>query len=148
MPGWLTREIGCTEIENPLKHIPINTVLGQYFCNTISKVPIFGEVSTSPNSNFIILSFDLIQCNPSVTTEIKINERGTALSWVKLTFPQLDGLTILFEFIGRKLIADADELVYALREPNARSRRGNTPIKQDGHALMCFLDRMITTHLR
>ena len=148
MPGWLTREIGCTEIENPLKHIPINTVLGQYFCNTISIVPIFGEVSTSSNSNFIILSFDLIQCNPSVTTEIKINERGNALSWVKLTFPQLDGLTILFEFIGRTLIADADELVYALRELNARSRRGNTPIKQDGHALMCFLDRMITTHLR
>ena len=46
------------------------------------------------------------------------------------------------------MIADADELVHALRELNARSRRGNTPIKQDGHALMCFLDRMITTHLR
>jgi hypothetical protein len=115
MPGWLTREIGCTEIENPLKHIPINTVLGQYFCNTISIVPIFGEVSTSPSSNFIILSFDLIQCNPNITMEIKLNERGNALSWVRLTFPSLDGLTILFEFIGRTLIADADELIHALR---------------------------------
>ena len=85
MTGWLTRDIGCTEIENPLKHTPINTVLGKYFCNTISIAPIFGEVSTSPNSNFIILSFDLIQCNPSIITEIKLNERGNALSWVKLT---------------------------------------------------------------
>jgi hypothetical protein len=57
MPDWLTKRIGCTEIENSLKHIPINTVLGKYFCNTISIVP----VNTSPNSNFIILSFDLIQ---------------------------------------------------------------------------------------
>ena len=75
MPGWLTRDIGCTEIENPPKLIPINTVLGKYFCNTISILPTFGEVSTSPKSNFIILSFDLMQCNPSIITEIKLKER-------------------------------------------------------------------------
>lgn len=43
MPDWLTKRIGCAEIENPLKHIHINTVLGKYFCNTISIVPVFGE---------------------------------------------------------------------------------------------------------
>ena len=66
-----------TEKELNLKKERINNELSNFaiiFCNTISIVPIFGEVSTSPNSNFIILSFDLIQCNPSVTTEIKINE--------------------------------------------------------------------------
>ena len=58
MPGWLASEMGCREIENPLRKIPINTVLGQYFCNTIAIMPILEEVSMSPHSNFIILSFD------------------------------------------------------------------------------------------
>ena len=48
MPGWLASEMGCREIENPLRKIPINTVLGQYFCNTIAIVPILEEVSMSP----------------------------------------------------------------------------------------------------
>ena len=31
MPAWLASEIGCREIENPLRKIPINTVLGNIF---------------------------------------------------------------------------------------------------------------------
>ena len=53
MPEKIVSEIGCATIDNPFKHIPINTVLGQYHCNTIVIVPILEEVSTSPNSDFI-----------------------------------------------------------------------------------------------
>jgi len=31
-PTWIIKELGCEEIDNPLAHIPINTVLGQYYC--------------------------------------------------------------------------------------------------------------------
>jgi len=30
-PTWIIKELGCEEIPNPLAHIPINTVLGQYY---------------------------------------------------------------------------------------------------------------------
>ena len=147
MPDWLTKRIGCTEIETPLKHIPIKTVLGKYFCNTISIVPVFGEVNTSPNSNFIILSFDLIQCNPSIETEIKLNERGSAIQWVRLTFPALNNLSITIEFTGRTLIADADDLINALRDLNLISLDATTPTKIDKSSLTSYLDRFLTGHL-
>ena len=57
MPARIVTAIGCKTVDNPFKHIPINTVLGQYHCNTIAIVPILEEVSMSPNSDFIILSF-------------------------------------------------------------------------------------------
>ena len=110
-------------------------------------MPVFGEVNTSPSSNFIILSFDLIQCNPSIETEIKLKERGSAIQWVRLTFPTLNDLSITFDFTGRTLIADADDLINAPRDLNLVSLDSTTPIKIDKSSLTSYLDRFLTGHL-
>ena len=85
MPQRIVSEIGCEEIDNQLKHVPINTVLGKYFCNTITIVPVLEEVSTSPNSDFIILSFDVAQCNSRIKKEIKLNDEGSAIGQTNLS---------------------------------------------------------------
>jgi len=122
MPARIVTEIGCPTVDNPFKHIPINTVLGQYHCNTIAIVPILEEVNTSPNSDFIILSFDVAQCNNRIRKEIKLNEEGSAILWVKLTFPDLNEVKIFFEFVGRTLIADATRLVQELVKLNRKAK--------------------------
>ena len=138
MPAWLASEMGCREIENPLRKIPINTVLGQSFFNTIAIVPILEEVSMSPHSNFIILSFDVTQNNENILSEIKLNEQGIAMLWVKLIFPALDYLEVMFEFEGKTLIADATELVQALVELQAKIRSTSTPVTPRSGSLTSF----------
>ena len=145
MPARIVTEIGCKTIDNPFKHIPINTVLGQYHCNTIAIVPILEEVSMSPNSDFIILSFDVVQCNGRIKKEIKLNEDGSAILWVKLTFPDLNDLEILFEFVGRTLIADGTQLVRELIKMN---RKIKSESEGERSSLTAYFDRMISTHLR
>ena len=76
-PTWIIKELNCEEIANPLAHIPINTVLGQYYCQVLATVPILEQVSTSENSNFIILAFDVIQNNPMIRTSIELNRTNT-----------------------------------------------------------------------
>ena len=141
MPQKIVTEIGCTTINNPFKHIPINTVLGQYHCNTIAIVPILEEVSTSPNSDFIILSFGAVQCNSRIRKEIKLNEEGSAILWVKLIFPDLNDLEIFFEFVGRTLIADATQLVQELIKMN---RKIKSKAEGERSSLTAYFDRMIT----
>jgi len=51
---------------NPLRHIHINTVLGQYFCETIVMIPVLEQCSMSTNSNFIIFAQDLMQDHAKV----------------------------------------------------------------------------------
>jgi hypothetical protein len=145
MPARIVTEIGCRTVDNPFKHIPINTVLGQYHCNTIAIVPILEEVSMSPNSDFIILSFDVVQCNKKIRKEIKLNAEGSAILWVKLTFPDLNDLEIVFEFVGRTLIADATQLVRELIKMN---RKIKSESEGERSSLTAYFDRMISTHLR
>ena len=145
MPARIVTEIGCTTVDNPFKHIPINTVLCQYHCNTIAIVPILEEVSTSPNSDFIILSFDVVQCNSRIRKKIKLNEEGSAILWVKLTFPDLNDLEIFFEFVGRTLIADATKLIQELVKMN---RQVKSKTEGERSSLTAYFDRMISTHLR
>jgi hypothetical protein len=104
-PTCMIKELGCEEIPNPLSHIPINTVLGQYYCQVIATVPIVEQVSTSENSNFIILAFDVIQTNPLIQTRIELNHTMTKMESVTLTFPALHNLQVKFKFEGRTLIA-------------------------------------------
>ena len=100
-----------------------------------------------PYSNFIILSFDVTQNNENILSEIKLNEQGSTMLWVKLIFPALDYLEVLFEFEGKTLIADATELVQALVELQAKIRSTSTPVTPRSGSLTSFFDRMITTHL-
>jgi hypothetical protein len=67
--------------------------------------------------------------------------------WVKLIFPELDYLEVMFEFEGKTLIADATELVHALVELQAKIRSTSTPNTPKPGSLTSFFDRMITTHL-
>lgn len=122
MPTWLTQQIGCKEIENPLKRI--RKVLLQHDIHSTNLRR--SQHEPELKLHHFVLRF---------STEIKLNEHGTALSWVKLTFPQLDGLTIFFKFTGRTLIADADDLVHALTEWQHRSTLGGTPTKHDRSSL-------------
>ena len=145
MPQKIVTEIGCATIDNPFKHIQINTVFGQYHCNTIPIVPILEEVSTSPNSDFIILSFDVVQFNSCIRKENKLNEEGSVILWVKLTFPDLKDLEFFFEFIGRTLIADATQLVPELIKMN---RKVKSKAEGERSSLTAYFDRMITTCLK
>jgi hypothetical protein len=150
-PTWITKELGCEEIPNPLAHIPINTVLGQYYCQVIATVPILGQISTSENSNFIILAFDVIQNNPSIQTRIELNHTRTKMESVTITFPELHNLQVKFEFDGRTLIASANELINSLRyhivSINTKNKIGTSPIKSANQSITEFLDRIITGHL-
>ena len=123
-PIWIVKELGCEEIINPLAHIPINTVLGQYYCQVLAMVPTLDQVSTSENSNFIILAFDNIQNNPLIQTHIRLNEAKTKMESVTLTFTELHNLRVTFTFEGRTLIAKANELINALRY-HITSKRDN-----------------------
>ena len=113
-------------------------------------VPILDQVSTSENSNFIILAFDVIQNNPMIRTHIELNEAKTKMESVTLTFTDLHNLRVTFTFEGRTLIAHANELFNALRyhiiSKKANPQRG-IPLKSAGQSLTDFLDRLITGHL-
>ena len=113
-------------------------------------VPIFEQVSTSENSNFIILAFDVIQNNPRIKTHIQLNETKTKMESVTLTLTDLHNLRVKFTFEGRTLIANANELVNAIRY-HIISKRDNPNIskftKSARSSLTEFLDRMITGHL-
>ena len=149
-PTWIIKELDCEEIANPLAHIPINTVLGQYYCQVLATVPILEQVSTSENSNFIILAFDVIQNNPMIRTSIELNRTNTKLESVTLTFPVLHNLQIKFTFEGRTLMANANELVNALRYHIVSTKTNphtGTPLKSATQSLTDFLDRLITGHL-
>ena len=69
---------------------------------------------------------------------------------VTLTFPALHNLQIKFTFEGRTLIADANDLVNALRYHIVSTKANthtSTPTKQATQSLTDFLDRLITGHL-
>ena len=53
-------------------HIHINTVLGQYFCETIVMIPVLEQCSMSNNSNFIIFAQDLMQDHTKVKMEVNL----------------------------------------------------------------------------
>ena len=55
-------------------HIHINTVLGQYFCETIVMIPVLEQCSMSNNSNFIIFAQDLMQDHAKVKMEVNLKE--------------------------------------------------------------------------
>ena len=79
-------------------------------------VPTFDQVSTSENSNFIILAFDVIQNNPQIRTHIQLNKAKTKTEAVSLTIPELHNLTISFTVEGKTLIANANQLINSLRD--------------------------------
>ena len=113
-------------------------------------VPFLDQVSTSENSNFIILAFDVVQNNPQIKTHIQLNDMKTKMESVTLKIPELHNLRVTFTFEGKTLIANANELVNSLRyyivSKKANPQRG-TPLKLARQSLTDFLDRLITGHL-
>ena len=55
-------------------HIHINTVLGQYFCETIVMIPVLEQCIMSNNTNFIIFAQDLMQDHAKVKMEVNLKE--------------------------------------------------------------------------
>ena len=61
IPERIVERLGGIKMMNPLRHIHINTVLGQYFCETIVMIPVLEQCNMSTNSNFITFAQDLMQ---------------------------------------------------------------------------------------
>ena len=72
VPERIVERLGGIKIIDPLRHIHINTVLGQYFCETIVMIPVLEQCSMSNNSNFIIFAQDLMQDHAKVKMEVNL----------------------------------------------------------------------------
>ena len=130
----------------PLRHIPINTVLGQYFCETIVMIPVLEQCSMSTNSDFIIFAQDLMQDHAKVKMEVELegtHNGGQKIKKIRIKFLTQHDFEITFEWSNRVLIADGAGLIDALE----RHKRQMASQRQTSDKITKLLDGMISAHL-
>ena len=101
---------GSWEIrDNPISHVPINTVQGTYFCKHVADLPLLGTVHVNKNSDIVVLSFGLLRKNPY----FKVTTSGDSLDSCRVTVLPLD-IDIDFTWQSNVLMGDATEFLSAL----------------------------------